>query len=404
MKYIFLFNFLFVIFLFKAQHWCPVQHDTLIKSKNEIIFSGCANYSSTSLNNSLTKKLFYGGEITEAIKDKSFKLHGDLNRFGTDVSVEIEYRNFSVNLFKKKNWGFIIKSGIYNFLAAQYSKDLFGVTFYGNEMYQGQLASFSGTKISAYSFEKLGFGWLDKKSKSSVCLNVYNLTNTLSAKINTGGIYQSNEGDTLIVLFDGEASFINSKSFSNGLGLGLDFDIRIPLTYKSDESNYIQFLGRNLGLVSLTQAQTIYRADSVYTFTGYTFDQLLNNGNILNSPSNILDSVGILNSEKKSIVFLPGFLQVSKLINENSKNRLQEFYGIRMYLSSIYTPMLFIGANYRVGKNLNIGLNGSYGGFTSYRLGMYSSLKLRNWNLALASENLISKNGESLILRLQCAF
>lgn len=404
MKYILLFNFLFVVFLFKAQHWCPVQHDTLIKIKHEIIFSGCVNYSSTSLNNSLTKKLFYGGEITEAIKDKSFKLHGDLNRFGTDISAETEYRNFSVNLFKHKNWGFLVKVGIYSFLAAQYSKDLFGVTFYGNEMYQGQLASFSGTKVSSFLFEKLGFGWLNKKTKSSVCLNVFNLTNSLSAKINTGGIYQSNDGDTLIVPFDGEASFINSKSFSNGLGLGLDFDIRIPMTYKSAESNYIQFLGRNLGLVSLTQAQTIYRADSVYTFTGFTFDQLLNNGDILSSPANILDSVGISKSEKKSILFLPGFLQVSKLINENSKNRLQEFYGIRMYLSSIYTPMLFIGANYRVGKSLNIGLNGSYGGFTSYRLGMYSSLKIRNWNLALASENLISKNGESIILRLQCAF
>jgi hypothetical protein len=404
MKYIFLFNSLFVVFLFKAQHWCPVQHDTFIKIKHEIIFSGCVNYSSTSLNNSLTKKLFYGGEITEAIKDKSFKLHGDLNRFGTDISAEIEYRNFSVNLFKHKNWGFLVKVGIYSFLAAQYSKDLFGVTFYGNEMYQGQLASFSGTKVSSFLFEKLGFGWLDKKSKSSVCLNVFNLTNSLSAKINTGGIYQSNDGDTLIIPFDGEASFINSKSFSNGLGLGLDFDIRIPMTYKSAESNYIQFLGRNLGLVSLTQAKTIYRADSVYTFTGFTFDQLLNNGDFLSSPANILDSVGITKSEKKSILFLPGFLQVSKLINENSKNRLQEFYGIRMYLSSIYTPMLFIGANYRVGKNLNIGLNGSYGGFTSYRLGMYSSLKIRNWNFALASENLISKNGESLILRLQCGF
>ena len=107
MKYFFLFNFLFVVFLFNAQHWCPVQHDTLIKSKNEIIFSACANYSSTSLNNSLTKKLFYGGEITEAIKDKSFKLHGDLNRFGTDISAEIEYGNFSVNLFKKKIGGLL---------------------------------------------------------------------------------------------------------------------------------------------------------------------------------------------------------------------------------------------------------------------------------------------------------
>ena len=149
------------------------------------------------------------------------------------------------------------------------------------------------------------------------------MTNTLSAKIETGGIYQSNDGDTLMVIFDGEARFINSKNFSNGLGLGLDFDIRIPMTYNSDESNYIQFLGRNLGLVSLTQAQTNYRADSVYTFTGFSFDQLLNNEDILSSPANILDSVGISKSEKKSILFLPGFLQVSKLINENSKNRLQ---------------------------------------------------------------------------------
>jgi hypothetical protein len=404
MKTILFFSFIFSVFVLKAQYWLPVQHDTLIKNKHEIIFSGLATYSSTSLENSLTKKLFYGGEITDDIKNRSFDSHSDLNRFGSDVSAEIEYRNYAVNLFKKKNCGFVVKSGIYSFLAAQYSKDLFGLTFFGNEMYTGELASFSQTRISAFLFQKLGFGWLNKKSKSSVSLNLFNLTNHLSAKIGTGGIYQSNEGDTLIVPFDGEARFINSKSFSNGLGLGLDFDIRIPMTYKSDESNYIQFLGRNLGLVSLTQAQTIYRADSVYTFTGFSFDQLLNNEDILSSPANILDSVGISKSEKRSILFLPGFLQVSKLINENSKNRLQEFYGIRMYLSSIYTPMLFIGANYRLGKNLNIGLNGSYGGFASYRLGMYSSLKIRNWNIALASENLISKNGESIILRLQCAF
>lgn len=404
MKKILFFGMLLSSIQINAQHWLPVQHDTLFKFKNEIIFSGLAAYSSSSLENSITKKLFYGGEITDAIKDKSFRLHGDLNRFGSDVSVEMEYRNFAVNLFKKKNWGFIVKSGIYSFLGAQYSKDLFGLTFYGNDMYVGQLASFSQTQISAFLFQKVGFGWLDKKSKSSVSLNVFNLTNHFSAKIGSGGIYQSNEGDTLMVLFDGEASFISSKSFTNGLGLGLDFDFRIPLTYKSDESNYIQLLGRNLGFVSLTQAQTIYRADSVYTFTGFTFDQILNNGDILSSPTNILDSVGIAKSEKKSILFLPGFLQVSKLINENSKNRLQEFYGIRMYLSSIYTPMLFIGANYRVGKNLNIGVNGSYGGFASYRLGMYSSIKLRNWNFALASENLTNKRGESIILRLQCGF
>lgn len=398
------FGILLLSIQLNAQHWCPIQHDTLIQFKNEIIFSGIASYSSTSLENSFTKKLFYGGEITEEIKNKSFGSHDDLNRFGSDLSAEMEYRNFAVNLFKRKNWGFVVKSGIYSFFAAQYSKDLFGLTFYGNDMYVGQLASFSQTQISSFLFQKVGFGWLEKKSKSSVSLNLFNLTNHVSAKIGTGGIYQSNEGDTLMALFDGSASFSSSKSFSKGLGLGLDFDIRIPLSYKSDEANFIQFLGKNIGFIPLREAEKTYTADSVYTFTGFTFDQLLNNENILSSPASNLDSLGIEKSEKKSIVFLPGFIQVSKLVNENSQNRLQEFYGIRMFLSSIYTPMLFIGANYRFGKNINIGLNGSYGGFTSYRLGMYSSIKLRNWNLALASENLTNKRGESIILRVQCAF
>lgn len=55
MKHIFLLSFFFLVFLFKAQHWWPVQHVTLIKNKHEIIFSGCANYSPIPMSNSLTK-------------------------------------------------------------------------------------------------------------------------------------------------------------------------------------------------------------------------------------------------------------------------------------------------------------------------------------------------------------
>lgn len=55
MKHIFLLGFFFLVFLLKAQHWCLVQYHTLIKNKHEIFLSGCANYSSTSMSNSLTK-------------------------------------------------------------------------------------------------------------------------------------------------------------------------------------------------------------------------------------------------------------------------------------------------------------------------------------------------------------
>lgn len=55
MKHIFLLCFFLLVFLFKAQHWSLVQYRTLIKIKHAIIFSGCANYSLTSMSNSLTK-------------------------------------------------------------------------------------------------------------------------------------------------------------------------------------------------------------------------------------------------------------------------------------------------------------------------------------------------------------
>jgi hypothetical protein len=101
-------------------------------------------------------------------------------------------------------------------------------------------------------------------------------------------------------------------------------------------------------------------------------------------------------------------LQISKLVDSNSDRKLQEFYGVRMFLSSMYTPLVFAGLDYRISifpkATLNIGINASYGGFTRYRLGLYSSLKVKNWNLGMASENIIGITGQSLLIRLQCAF
>ena len=53
-----------------AQSMMPIQHDTL-QLDQELIVSGVADFSSTSLQNELMQKLFYGGEITFGIKNRS---------------------------------------------------------------------------------------------------------------------------------------------------------------------------------------------------------------------------------------------------------------------------------------------------------------------------------------------
>ena len=111
MKKLIFFTFFFTFYLGYSQSWLPIQHDTLLIKKHEFIFSGTADYGSTSLHKSLTQKLFYGGEITDDIKEKSLNLHKGINRFGSDLNAEVEYRNYTTNLFKNNNWGFVVKAG-----------------------------------------------------------------------------------------------------------------------------------------------------------------------------------------------------------------------------------------------------------------------------------------------------
>lgn len=391
-----------------SQTWLPNYHDTLVNKGHELILSGTADYASTSLHKSLTQKLFYGGEITDDIKDKSQNLHRGVNHFGSDLNAECEYRNYSVSLFKNPNWGFTAKSGYFSLIGASYSKDLFNLIFYGNQDFIGDTAFISGTKFSNYAFQKMGFGWLDKKSKSSISLNVFNLSNYSDAYIRMGEIFQSQTIDSLSITYDGKASFTNVSTFINGIGFGIDLDLRFSVSTKKGKPIYYQFIGKNLGFTSFTSPITEYSADTVFSFKGLTFDEVLNGGSFLDSNFSVFDTLGIQKSTIKKTIILPGLLQFSKLVDPNSSRKLQEFYGLRMFLSSSYNPLIFAGMDYRfsIGSSatLNVGLNASYGGFTFYRFGTYSSLKLKNWNLGIASENILGKTGQSILFRAQCAF
>ena len=391
-----------------SQSWLPIQHDTLVDKKHEFILSGTADYASTSLHKSLTQKLFYGGEITDEVKDKSQKLHRGINQFGSDLNSEMEYRNYSVSLFKNPNWGFAVKAGYYSFINALYSKDLFNLTFYGNQEYLGDTATLSGTRFSSYTFQKIGFGWLDKKSKSSVSLNVFNLSNYSDAFLRSGDLFQSQNIDSLSVTFDGRASFTSGSTFIKGIGLGLDADLRFSVPQKNGKPMFYQFLAKNIGFTSIRESLNRFVGDTVFSFTGLTFNEVLNGSSFLDSNFSILDTLGVQKTQIKTTVFLPGFFQFSKLVDARSDRKLQEFYGIRLFLTSAYTPLVFAGLDYRfsLGKvnSLNVGLNSSYGGFSRFRFGLYSSIKMNNWNIGISSENLFGKTGESILFRLQCAF
>lgn len=391
-----------------AQFLLPVQHDTL-PLKNEIIFSGNSDYNTSSIYRDFADKILYGGNISEDIKDRSFGKQREINRFGRDIQAEIEYRNYNVNLFGNEKWGFLIRGGYYFIGAGVYSKDLFGLAFYGNEDYLDKTARFSGTTMSFTGFQKIGFGVVSKKSKSSVVLNLINVSNLYNGKIYTGELAQYGAGSNLDLNLNGTFAYTETARFSNGVGAAVDFDFRIPFTWINNSKAFIRFQARNLGFAYMNQGLKTYSADSSYTYSGFDFDQLFGNKSVFSDDFSVLDSLGINSSTRKRGIMLPGFIQAGKIVDEQHTGKWQSFFGVRVYPTLTYIPMSFLGVDWKPVQWVNLGLSVSYGGFGGFRSGFYASLNHKLLNIGLGTEDiygLFSKGafGQSLNVRLRCKF
>ncbi len=386
-----------------CQFMIPIQQDTALFQKNhELVFSGIADYQSTSIGKDITKSFFYGGFINDGMKGQTSARQQLINRFGIDLNSEIEYRNHTSKIFKDSTKGFLLKYGIYNFSAIEYAEDVFDLLFYGNSAFIGDTAFLTGSRFDSYTFQKIGFGWFDKYSKSSFTLNAIGVHNIISGRIENGSLYQSASIDSIGLSLDAKYNQSNSNAFC-GFGLAVDVDYRFDMPKNKNEKIYFQLLMRNLGVVCLPKVRS-YSINSNVNYDAYSIDDLMNASTIFNDTEGTLGSFSDSSSSGTDWKLLPALFQFTKLVDRSSMRKLQGFYGARAYLSSSFMPMFFSGMDYHPVKWYRIGLQASYGGFSNLRWGMYSALKFDRFSLGLASENLFSKTGESIILRISCLF
>lgn len=389
--------------LVQGQHFIPFHFDTLVTSKQSITLDGTADISGNALGTDIFSKFLFGGAITDEMKAKSLDRHVKFNRFGGDINAELEYRNDKVNFAKMPEVGFLVKAGMYNFTELIYGKDVFQFAMYGNQPYVGDTVSLSGTQFRNLTYSKIGFGLTDKRTKSSISLNLVGLQNYTTIGLTDFQMYQSAEQDTLTVKYDGSTRFSNGSSFLKGMGFSLDFDIRLMGKSARNNPVYFQIMAKNLGVVFANKIQE-YTSDSQMTLTGFSYNELSNASSLLKDNQRILDTLGIQQRTVRHSLFLPGMIQASKLVDVNSKRIVQEFYGARMYLSRVYIPQVFAGLNIKPFNGFNLGMSIAYGGFSKLKGGAYLAYATDKINIGVSSENLFSKTGVSYLIRLQCAF
>lgn len=361
------------------------------------------------MQNQLYSKFIFGGLISSEIKDASDARHKGLNRVGGYFSSEIEYRNYNIKPFKKRNWGMVFKGGASTFGGGIYSDDAFGLVFYGNDRYVGDTMRMSGMDLTLASVQKFGVGCIDITTKSSVSINLYNMNNYMSGSFRDFEIAQSADGQDVALTLDGELSMRNTKSFNQGLGLGVDVDFKLPIAWGNDQEAYVQILAKNIGMAYLYEEQKYYRIDTVIEFSGVEFEDVIGDNALVVDSIDVLASLGVSSENKKRAVLLPGFIQVGKIVDRHSEKKLQSFFGIRLFPSIIYSPYAYAGLHYKTTDWLSLGANLGYGGFTNFRGGFYANANFDKISIGLATENvvgLVSKkgSGQSLFIRFRCAF
>jgi hypothetical protein len=394
----------FIAWNVSAQHSLPIQMDTLIHNY-EVIGTGILDYGSTSIRNEMTQKLIYGGFIDSEMKDRSLLSHRNLNRVGIDASGEIEFRDYHTRIFNQDKYGYYVRGGYYNYISSAYAPDVFSLIFNGNSSFLGDTARLSGTQANAISFQKIGLGFIDKKSKSNIGINYYNVSNLSDAFIRSGDLIMDSTGANLELDLGGRFRYSQGKKFNKGWGIGIDADFRIPIKWLNESQAYIQVQLKNIGFTSIKE-MTVYTADENYDFSGFKFSQLISDSSAtISGTEQLLDTLGIQKDSKSITAMLPGFIQIGKVVDAQSTKTVQSFFGVRLNTTLDYTPLVYAGAHIKLYQWMKVGVQASYGGFSNFRLGFYSQYDFGKFHFGIGSEDLIGAlsnkgYGESIHFRI----
>lgn len=400
--------FIAIVFLLNynclAQQYMQKEYDTA-SLRSHISIEGVGMYGATSLQNDMLSKLIFGGAISDADIASNLENHSTVNRFGFDVSSRLEYQNFNHLIKGKYGWMLQIE---HSFLGSMlYAKDLFQLTFQGNSNFDNGIAEVSGTSVFALGFQKFGFGFVDHKSKSSIALNYYNVSNYFSLSADKFLMNQADDFSSIGIEAKGGYETSSKKEFMKGYGVGIDFDFRIPLNVSDEKEMIIQFTGKNIGFVNYSKGITSYFVDSTYNYNGLQFNQLYGDASLFNGDFKLEDTLNITEAFSNKLSRLPGFIEISKMIDNTSDLKLQSYFGVRIARLEGFAPLMYIGGQYKFDKIFKVGSHLTVGGYAKPSVGINLRANFKKVDIGLSTNNVygsIARNGygKSLLFYITC--
>lgn len=378
MKNLFFYLTFFGICAAHAQELNTVFDDTLMQG-NQLRFSSFNYYSSNFATNEFIDKFIFGGEITAAIKDRVSSRLGRNNSFGGEAEQKIEFYGHDLLPFKRDKYGLLISLSDNHLVSTNISEDLFNTTFYGNANSLNDTLDFGFSHVLYQHYLKLGVGFYDKNTLSSLTLSYVSGSKGFEGRLNNTWMYNSLDSITLMMQGAGYRTD-STKGYWGFQGSGVAIDLNYNFQFDS-RRGYNQLLNlkiSNIGFIAWNQNTYHYSVDSANTYNGFNIQDFINRGDAGAKTYNFNDTLGINTRQGNRLNALPIEFSLQKVPLRHSLQKLQYLVGFKTILTADYFPYFYGGLYYMPSHNFSASTRLSYGGFGGFQWGLNLNLWLKN--------------------------
>lgn len=365
-----------IIILFSAKLLSAQSFDGSFK--NQLYAITALDAGSSALSSRFISLYINGGYISNSVKDVFFNKLSNSNRVGLISDTEIGFKKFSrrSNDIFPSFQSFSLEN--FNQYEADFSKDLFGLYYYGNKLFEGKTISLSNLKYTQEKYQILKFGIYQRFGMLGFGCNVGLVMGQNFLEISTGSsnLFTAPFGEYIdfnLKLKSTSSDLTNDRFFSLE-GTGVSFDLKFDVISKKN----INFgIGTDrLGFVKYTNKNYLHTVDSSFRFEGVRIESILDSFVInIKRPEEYKDELlkeQITGAIRKSLV--------SKYYLYCSYRFPQSNLWIVSKLSfmpkSLYRPSWQSECNFNITRKLLIGVDAGIGGYSKWNIGANFGIQL----------------------------
>lgn len=362
-------------------------------TKFYIELNGYRSDYSNSLNRGFVQTAVFGGYIDNELKYDVFGNLENQNDYAglNNLSASVTFFPDSSRL------GYTLGFEQNNLASLSFSKDFYELAFYGNVGFGSDPADLSNTREDYFSYQRLGFGIVDKKTGAFASLGVYNAHSTI--RYSADDFFFQTEFDNINGFEYASAIHVDVENFQSqetkredGLfKSGIGFGISGGYTFQISKGN-LNIGVNDLGAMNWKNLSSRDTTGS-FSFEGVSWD--IGSDNSLRDLLEALEDSLVPNATiKDEWRILPGIVRATYFTD--SEKKWMASLGVSYQWAMELVPEFQAGVYYQYGKDNIVWATGNFGGYYGATLGLGTELTvLENSRITLGSlyfPGLVSEN------------